>query len=51
MAATLVPGPVKSATSGAFEIEFAAGVRMQITEAVHAATLKAALVALADGRP
>jgi hypothetical protein len=41
----VTPGPVKSATSGPFEIEFAAGVRMQITDA---ATLKAAL---AEGRP
>ncbi|MBR0960061.1 hypothetical protein [Bradyrhizobium japonicum] len=32
------------------EIEFAAGARMQITGMVDAATLKAAVAALADGR-
>jgi transposase len=32
------------------EIEFAAGARMRITGAVDAATLKAAVAALADGR-
>jgi transposase len=42
------PGPVEPA--GAIEIEFAAGVRMRITGAVDAATLKAAVAALADGR-
>jgi transposase len=42
------PGPVEPA--GAIEIEFAAGVRMRITGAVDAVTLKAALAALADGR-
>jgi transposase len=36
---------------GAIEIEFAAGVRMRITGAVDAATLRAAVVALTDGRP
>jgi len=45
------PGPVRSASGGAIEIEFAAGVRMRITGAVDAATLKAAVAALADGRP
>ena len=35
----------------AIEIEFAAGARMRITGAVDAATLKAAVAALADGRP
>jgi transposase len=44
------PGPVRSAGGGAIEIEFAAGARMRITGAVDAATLKAAVVALADGR-
>lgn len=45
------PGPVGPASSGGLiEIEFAAGVRMRITGAVDAATLKAALAALADGR-
>jgi transposase len=45
------PGPVGSACGGAIEIEFAAGTRMRITGAVDAATLKAAVAALADGRP
>jgi transposase len=45
------PGPVGSAGGGAIEIEFAAGARMRITGAVDAATLKAAVAALADGRP
>ena len=44
------PGPVRPAGSGAIEIEFAAGARMRITGAVDAATLKAAVAALADGR-
>jgi transposase len=42
------PGSVKPA--GAIVIEFAAGVRMRITGAVDAATLKAAVAALSDGR-
>ncbi len=45
-----VPVPVSSA-GGTIEIEFAAGVRMRITGAVDAVTLKAAVAALADGRP
>jgi transposase len=45
------PGPVGSAGGGAIEIEFAAGARMRITGAVDAATLTAAVAALADGRP
>ena len=44
------PGPVRSAGGGAIEIEFAAGARMRITGTVDAATLKAAVAALADGR-
>jgi transposase len=44
------PGPVRSA-GGAIEIEFAAGARMRITGKVDATTLKAAVAALADGRP
>ncbi|WP_407169187.1 IS66-like element accessory protein TnpA [Bradyrhizobium sp. ORS 111] len=44
------PGPVASAAGGAIEIEFAAGARMRITGTVDAATLKAAVAALADGR-
>ena len=44
------PGPVGPA-GGAIEIEFAAGARMRITGTVDAATLKAAVAALADGRP
>ncbi|MCA6120117.1 transposase [Bradyrhizobium sp. WSM 1738] len=45
------PGPIGPASGGAIEIEFAAGARMRITGAVDAATLKAAIAALADGRP
>jgi transposase len=45
------PGPGGAAGSGAIEIEFAAGTRMRITGSVDAATLKATLAALADGRP
>ena len=45
------PGPVGSAGGGAIEIEFATGARMRITGTVDAATLKAAVAALADGRP
>ena len=43
---------VQSATAsgGAIEIEFATGARMRITGAVDAATLTAAVAALADGR-
>jgi transposase len=44
------PGPVGPA-GGAIEIEFAAGARMRITGTVDTATLKAAVAALADGRP
>ena len=44
------PGPVGLA-GGAIEIEFAAGARMRITGTVDAATLKAAVAVLADGRP
>jgi transposase len=40
-----------SGTCGAIEIEFAAGARMRITGVVDAATLKAAVAALADGPP
>jgi transposase len=43
-------GPDAPASSGAIEIEFAAGARMRITGAVDAATLKAVVAALADGR-
>jgi transposase len=42
--------PVGPAGGGAIEIEFAAGARMRITGTVDAATLKAAVAALADGR-
>jgi transposase len=45
------PGPAGSARAGAIEIEFAAGARMRITGAVDAATLTAAVAALAGGRP
>jgi transposase len=44
------PCPVMPGSSGSIEIEFAAGARMRITGAVDAATLKAAVAALADGR-
>jgi transposase len=44
------PGLVGLAGGGAIEIEFAAGARMRITGAVHAATLTAAVAALAGGR-
>lgn len=40
-----------SEACGAIEIEFAAGARMRITGVVDAATLKAAVAALADGPP
>ena len=46
----LTPGPAVPAGGGAIEIEFAAGARMRITGMVDAATLKAAVAALADGR-
>ncbi len=45
------PGPIGRAGGGAIEIEFAAGAGMRITGTVDAATLKAAVTALADGRP
>ena len=47
---TPTPGPVGPG-GGSIEIEFAAGARMRITGSVDAATLKAAVAALADGRP
>jgi transposase len=43
--------PTGLADVGAIEIEFATGARMRITGAVDAATLTAAVVALAAGRP
>jgi transposase len=43
--------PAGSVSGGAIEIEFPAGARMRITGAVDAATLTAAVAALADGRP
>ena len=46
------PCPVTPASiGGSIEIEFAAGARMRITGTVDAATLKAAVAALAEGRP
>ena len=45
------PLTAPSGVSGAIEIEFAGGTRMRITGVVDAATLKAAVVALADGPP
>ncbi|MBR1092688.1 transposase [Bradyrhizobium manausense] len=51
VAESSAPYPVAPTSSGGtIEIEFAAGVRMRITGAVDAATLKAAVAALADGR-
>ncbi|WP_036011987.1 IS66-like element accessory protein TnpA [Bradyrhizobium yuanmingense] len=45
------PCPAAPASSGgAIEIEFVTGARMRITGAVDAATLKAAVAALANGR-
>lgn len=46
-----MPGPGGSAGGGVIEIEFATGARMRTTGAVDTATLKATIVALADGRP
>jgi transposase len=43
--------PLTAPPCGGIEIEFAAGVRMRITGAVDAATLRAAVAALTDGRP
>ena len=45
------PGPVGAAGGGAIEIEFAGEARMRITGAVDAATLRAVVAALVDGRP
>jgi transposase len=45
-----VPASDGLAGSGAIEIELATGVRMRITGSVDAATLKAAVAALFDGR-
>jgi transposase len=45
------PAPAERAVSGAIEIELASGARMRITGAVDAATLTAAVAALAGGRP
>ena len=45
------PGPARPPGGGSIEIEFAAGARMRITGTVDAATLKAAVEALANGRP
>jgi transposase len=56
VAATVVPESraapdrARSASGGVIEIEFAAGARMRIMGAVDAATLKAVVAALADGR-
>ncbi|XSC43357.1 IS66-like element accessory protein TnpA [Bradyrhizobium sp. RDT10] len=47
--AMVVPEAKTTPGGGAIEIEFAAGARMRIT-AVDAATLKAAVAALTDGR-
>jgi transposase len=46
----VAPSPVGPADGGTIEIEFAAGARMRITGAVDAATLTAAVAALADGQ-
>ena len=42
--------PAPASSGGSIEIEFVAGARMRITGTVDAATLKAAVAALADGR-
>ena len=44
------PASVRLAGAGAIEIEFASGARMRIAGAVDAATLAAAVAALAEGR-
>jgi transposase len=44
-----LPLTAASVTGGAIEIELAAGVRVRITGAVDAATLKAVMAALTDG--
>lgn len=46
---TVAPRPIESGVGGTIEIEFASGARLRITGAVDAATLKAAVTALADG--
>jgi transposase len=46
---TVAPRPTESGVGGTIEIEFASGARLRITGAVDAATLKAAVAALADG--
>jgi transposase len=54
--AKLIPDPevtpdrIGPASSGAIEIEFAAGARMRITGVVDASTVKAAVAALMDER-
>ena len=42
--------PAAQTDTGTIEIEFTAGARMRITGAVDAATVTAAIAALADGR-
>jgi transposase len=49
LAPDLQPLTAASVTRGAIEIELAAGVRVRITGAVDAATLKAVMAALTDG--
>jgi transposase len=51
MVPTSVAMPGRVEPAGAIEIEFAAGVRMRITGAVDTVTLKAAVAAVAGGRP
>jgi len=46
----VTPDPIGPASSGAIEIEFAAGARMRITGVVDASTVKAAVAALMDER-
>jgi transposase len=49
--ARVIPGPgATPGPTGVIEIEFAVEARMRITGTVDAATLKAAVAALADGR-
>jgi transposase len=44
------PASADLAIGGAIEVEFASGARMRIIGTVDAATLAAAVAALADGR-
>ena len=45
----VTPDPIRPASSGAIEIEFATGARMRITGAVDPSALTAAVAVLAEG--